>query len=62
MESSPFPVARKVNSFHSMVMDVDVEGGNLGPYQDRPRTFPNMRGKSYNPLVRMLYPFLAPAF
>ncbi|XP_048419882.1 pyrophosphate-energized membrane proton pump 2 isoform X2 [Pyrus x bretschneideri] len=32
-------------------MDVDVEGGNLGPYQDRPRTFPNMRGKSYNPLI-----------
>ncbi|XP_034207017.1 pyrophosphate-energized membrane proton pump 2-like [Prunus dulcis] len=34
-----------------MVMDVDVEDGNLGPYQDRPRTFPNMRGKSYNPLI-----------
>ncbi|KAM1657947.1 hypothetical protein ACFX1Q_046105 [Malus domestica] len=50
-EYSPFPVARKVNSIHSMVMDVDVEGGNLGPYQDRPRTFPNMRGKSYNPLI-----------
>ncbi|XP_021819880.1 pyrophosphate-energized membrane proton pump 2 [Prunus avium] len=32
-------------------MDVDVEDGNLGPYQDRPRTFPNMRGKSYNPLI-----------
>ncbi|CAB4302606.1 unnamed protein product [Prunus armeniaca] len=50
-EYSPFPVARKVNSSHSMVMDVDVEDGNLGPYQDRPRTFPNMRGKSYNPLI-----------
>ncbi|KAM1822625.1 hypothetical protein ACFX1X_025009 [Malus domestica] len=50
-EYSPFPVARKVNSIHSVVMDVDVEGGNLGPYQDRPRTFPNMRGKSYNPLI-----------
>ncbi|KAM1240662.1 hypothetical protein ACFX2I_046194 [Malus domestica] len=50
-EYSPFPVAQKVNSIHSMVMDVDVEGGNLGPYQDRPRTFPNMRGKSYNPLI-----------
>ncbi|RXH88991.1 hypothetical protein DVH24_000590 [Malus domestica] len=50
-EYSPFPVAQKVDSIHSMVMDVDVEGGNLGPYQDRPRTFPNMRGKSYNPLI-----------
>uniref|UniRef100_A0A7N0RGI4 H(+)-exporting diphosphatase n=1 Tax=Kalanchoe fedtschenkoi TaxID=63787 RepID=A0A7N0RGI4_KALFE len=29
----------------------DMESGNLGPYQDRPRTFPNMRTKPYSPLV-----------
>ncbi|KAL8136993.1 hypothetical protein V2J09_002994 [Rumex salicifolius] len=34
-----------------MMIDDDVEGGNLLPYQDRPRTFPNMRTKPYNPLV-----------
>lgn len=34
-----------------MMIDDDVEGGNLMPYQDRPRTFPNMRTKPYNPLV-----------
>lgn len=29
----------------------DIENGNMGPYSDRPRTFPNMRSKPYNPLV-----------
>ncbi|XP_042494651.1 pyrophosphate-energized membrane proton pump 2-like [Macadamia integrifolia] len=29
----------------------DVEDGNLGPYQDRPRTFPTMRSKPYTPLI-----------
>uniref|UniRef100_A0A2P2K3H0 H(+)-exporting diphosphatase n=2 Tax=Rhizophora mucronata TaxID=61149 RepID=A0A2P2K3H0_RHIMU len=33
-----------------MMID-DVEGGNLGPYQERPRTFPNMRAKPYSPLI-----------
>ncbi|XWS19221.1 hypothetical protein CRYUN_Cryun32bG0112300 [Craigia yunnanensis] len=33
-----------------MMMRDDVENGNLGPYQDRPRTFPNMRSKPYTPL------------
>ncbi|KAG8365018.1 hypothetical protein BUALT_Bualt18G0059300 [Buddleja alternifolia] len=32
-------------------MDDDMEGGNLGPYQERPRAFPNMRSKSYTPLI-----------
>ncbi|XP_043712692.1 pyrophosphate-energized membrane proton pump 2 [Telopea speciosissima] len=33
------------------MMDEDVEDGNLGPYQDRPRTFPTMRSKPYTPLI-----------
>nr|KJB68993.1 hypothetical protein B456_011G002000 [Gossypium raimondii] len=33
-----------------MIVD-DVENGSLGPYQDRPRTFPNMRSKPYTPLI-----------
>ncbi|KAH7866830.1 hypothetical protein Vadar_025555 [Vaccinium darrowii] len=32
-------------------MDDEMEGGKLGPYQDRPRTFPNMRSKPYTPLI-----------
>ncbi|PIM98186.1 Inorganic diphosphatase [Handroanthus impetiginosus] len=32
-------------------MDDDMEGGNLGSYQERPRTFPNMRSKAYTPLA-----------
>lgn len=53
-EFNPFPVARRVNSSHTMMIDDDIENGNLGPYQDRPRTFPNMRGKAYTPWVRIL--------
>ncbi|KAG5239420.1 hypothetical protein OIU76_012833 [Salix suchowensis] len=34
-----------------MMIDDDVETGNLGTYQERPRTFPNMRSKPYNPLI-----------
>ncbi|KHG27326.1 Pyrophosphate-energized membrane proton pump 3 -like protein [Gossypium arboreum] len=33
-----------------MMMGDDVENGNLGPYLDRPRTFPNMCSKPYTPL------------
>lgn len=59
-EFIPFPVARRVNSFQSVAMDDDMEGGNLGSYQERPRTFPNMRSKPYTPLVsayvRLMYP------
>ncbi|KAI3962940.1 hypothetical protein MKX01_029751 [Papaver californicum] len=33
------------------MMDADLEDGILGPYQDRPRTFPAMRSKPYTPLV-----------
>ncbi|RVW42824.1 hypothetical protein CK203_079924 [Vitis vinifera] len=54
-EFIPFPVARRVNSSHAVTMDDDVESGALGPYQDKPRIFPNMRSKSYTPLVRTLY-------
>lgn len=47
-----FPVARRANSFHAVAMDDDLEDGNvgLGLYQDRPRTFPSMRSKTYVPL------------
>ncbi|XP_065625563.1 pyrophosphate-energized membrane proton pump 2-like isoform X2 [Quercus suber] len=34
-----------------MFMDNDVEGGNLGPYADRPRVFPSMRSKVHTPLI-----------
>ncbi|XP_044495261.1 pyrophosphate-energized membrane proton pump 2-like [Mangifera indica] len=34
-----------------MMMDDDMENGGLGPFQDQPRTFPNMRSKPYVPLV-----------
>lgn len=50
-EFSPFPVARRVNSFQTVAMDDDMEGGNLGPFLERPRTFPDMRSKPYTPLV-----------
>lgn len=49
-EFGPFPVARRVNSTHSIMMD-DIENGSMGPYQDRPRTFPDMRTKPYTPLI-----------
>ncbi|XP_028776851.1 pyrophosphate-energized membrane proton pump 3 [Neltuma alba] len=32
-------------------MDDDMESGSLGPYQDKLRTFPNMRSKAYTPLI-----------
>lgn len=50
-EYNSFPAARRVNSASAMMIGDDVESGNLGPYQDRPRTFPNMRSKSYTPLI-----------
>lgn len=28
-----------------------MEGGNLGPYQERPRTFPSMKSKAYAPWI-----------
>ncbi|GER48301.1 K(+)-insensitive pyrophosphate-energized protonpump [Striga asiatica] len=49
-EFNSFPVGRRVNSFQAITMDDDVEGGNLGPYQEKPRIFPNMRSKPYTPL------------
>ncbi|KAI9084531.1 hypothetical protein K1719_033519 [Acacia pycnantha] len=33
------------------MMDDDMESGSLGPYPDKPRTFPNMRSKAYTPLI-----------
>lgn len=50
-EYSPYPVVRRVNSTHSIMMDEDMESGALGSYHDRPRTFPNMRTKAYTPLL-----------
>ncbi|GAU16153.1 hypothetical protein TSUD_297830 [Trifolium subterraneum] len=47
-EYNPYPVARRVNSSHSIMMDADMESGS---YHDRLRTFPNMRAKPYTPLV-----------
>lgn len=54
--SSSFPVARRVNSSHSIMMEDDMETGTLGAYQDKLRTFPNMRTKPYTPLVRFSFP------
>lgn len=50
-EYNSFPAARRVNSASAMMIGDDVESGNLVPYQDRPRTFPNMRSKPYTPLI-----------
>lgn len=48
----PQPQVRRVNSTtHTVLMDDELENGNLGPYADKPRTFPNMRSKAYTPLV-----------
>lgn len=44
-------MTRRVNSFQSVTMDDVMESGNLGPYQERLRTFPNMRTKPYTPLI-----------
>lgn len=55
--SSSFPVARRVNSSHSIMMEDDMETGTLGAYQDKLRTFPNMRTKPYTPLVSSFLPF-----
>lgn len=48
-EYSPFPVVRRVNSTHTIMMDEDIM--ETGTYHDRPRTFPNMRSKPYTPLI-----------
>lgn len=32
----------------------DVENGSLGPFAERPRTFPNMRSKAHTPLVNTI--------
>ncbi|OWM81932.1 hypothetical protein CDL15_Pgr007971 [Punica granatum] len=50
-EYNPYPVVRRVNSFHTMAIDDDMEVGALGPYTDRPRVFPSMRSKPYKPLI-----------
>ncbi|VVA95801.1 unnamed protein product [Arabis nemorensis] len=34
-----------------MMMDEDIEQASLMSFNDRPRAFPNMRGKTYNPLI-----------
>lgn len=54
-EYNPFPVARRINSSHTVLMDEDMENGNLGPYQDKPRTFPNMLSKPYTPLIFRIF-------
>ncbi|KAF9617542.1 hypothetical protein IFM89_037354 [Coptis chinensis] len=51
LPQTAFPVTRKVNTFHAVAMDDDLEGGVVGLYQDRPRAFPTMRSKTYVPLI-----------
>lgn len=58
-EYSPFPVVRRVNSTHTIMMDEDIM--ETGTYHDRPRTFPNMRSKPYTPLV-LSYHYISPHF
>lgn len=53
-EYIPYPIARRVNSSHTVVMDDDLENASLGSYQDRQRTFPDMRSKVNTPLVSTL--------
>lgn len=48
-------MARRVNSSLVIAMDDDVENGNVGLYQDRPRTFPNMRSKTQLPLLFRIF-------
>ncbi|RYR08671.1 hypothetical protein Ahy_B05g076470 isoform C [Arachis hypogaea] len=50
-EYNPYRALRRVNSSHGMMIDDDKEAGSLGPYHDRPRTFPNMRTKPYTPVI-----------
>ncbi|KAF3788684.1 Pyrophosphate-energized membrane proton pump 3 [Nymphaea thermarum] len=38
-----------------MMMDNDMEEGNVGSYQDRPRTFPSMRSKTYTPMLLRIF-------
>ncbi|MQL71291.1 hypothetical protein Taro_003625, partial [Colocasia esculenta] len=54
-EFVPYPVARRVNSSHSVMMEGDVEAVGLGAYPDRPRTFPSMRSKQYTPLIFRIF-------
>ncbi|KAL4205300.1 hypothetical protein AMTRI_Chr01g136600 [Amborella trichopoda] len=37
------------------MMDDSMEEGNLAAYQDRPRTFPTMRSKTYTPLIFRIF-------
>ena len=45
------PIVRRANSAQNMMMDEDVEQASLMSFNDRPRAFPNMRSKTYSPLV-----------
>ncbi|OIW21366.1 hypothetical protein TanjilG_02423 [Lupinus angustifolius] len=42
-EFNTYPIVRRVNSTHTIMMDADMETGT--------RTFPNMRTKPYTPLI-----------
>ncbi|KVH94057.1 hypothetical protein Ccrd_003884 [Cynara cardunculus var. scolymus] len=53
---NPFPVPQTLIFFGAVAMDDAMETGNLAPYQERPRTFPNMRSKPSTPLVVTLSP------
>ena len=44
-------IVRRENSAQKMMMDEDVEQASLLSFNDRPRAFPNMRSKTYSPLV-----------
>ncbi|KAG1355326.1 putative Pyrophosphate-energized membrane proton pump 2 [Cocos nucifera] len=43
-----------MNSSHAVAMDDDMENGK-GSYQERPRTFPSMRSKSYVPWIFRIF-------
>ncbi|XP_038976401.1 pyrophosphate-energized membrane proton pump 3 [Phoenix dactylifera] len=43
-----------MNSSHAVAMDDEMENG-MGSYQERPRTFPSMRSKSYAPWIVRIF-------
>ena len=49
------PIVRRANSAQNMMMDEDVEQASLMSFNDRPRAFPNMRSKTYSPLVSAFF-------
>lgn len=59
---TPLPIVRRANSAQNMMMDEDIEQASLMSFNDRPRAFPNMRSKTYSPLVKLLFLSFLSAF